>query len=87
MGRSYNERRWSRHVKGMRRIRADRAEHGNTPPGWVQCDCFSDDATHGRGATFARFADTPQNCSTCCGNRRQWEGPTLQERRAVNDWA
>lgn len=24
-------------------------------------------------------------CSSCCGNRRKWDGPTLQERRYSDD--
>jgi hypothetical protein len=28
-----------------------------------------------------RRAENMQVCSRCCGNRRKYEGPTLQERR------
>lgn len=31
---------------------------------------------------IGRAANTPQQCSDCCGNRRKWEGATRQERRA-----
>lgn len=79
MARDWAERRWNRYVKGMRRIREDRAQHGNDH----SCACFE---TSGRGAIFARFADHPQLCSSCCGNRRKWEGPTRQERRTVSDY-
>lgn len=85
--RNYDERRWNRYIKGIRRVREDRMEHGGSKFG-LACPCFGDEVTHGRGAIFDRFADTPQVCSTCCGNRRQWEGPSRQERRAptVKDW-
>jgi len=73
-------RRHQRYVHGMRRLRQDRAEHGAD----TTCDCFNQDATHGRGAVFDRFADHPQTCSgPCCGNRRRWEGPSRQELRAA----
>lgn len=73
------ERQAARHNKGMKRIKEDRAQHGNDH----SCACFD---TNGKGAVFARFADHPQICSgSCCGNQRRWRGPTLQERRAKDD--
>lgn len=31
---------------------------------------------------IGKYIDTPHPCSCrCCGHRRQWEGPTIQERR------
>lgn len=79
--RNRGERQFTRQVKGMRRIREDRAQHGNDH----SCPCFGKD-----GRTFSRFADTPTPCSspTCCGNPRKVDGSTMQERRAatVKDW-
>lgn len=88
--RSYSERRHNRHVKGMRRIKEDRAQHGNDH----SCSCFD---TSGRGRDFARFADYPKVCSNpgCCGNPRRTKGNlsgigrlTRQEIRGpkVDDW-
>jgi len=75
-------RRFKRFVKGMRRIKEDRQQHGNDR----SCLCFSVDAEHGRGKTFARFADTPNPCNcAACRNPRSGKGRerlTLQERRA-----
>jgi hypothetical protein len=64
----------ARYVKGIRRIREDRAEHGSDH----SCPCFRPD-----GRTFDRFADTPAICSgPCCGNPRRWWGtPSIQEQR------
>jgi hypothetical protein len=74
------ERRAARYVKGLRRLRVDRAEHGEDH----SCPCFDEDAGRGRGQIFARFADHPTACSGwCCGNPRRWYGErTRQERRA-----
>ncbi len=83
--RTYDERRHNRYVKGMRRLREDRQQHGASR----LCSCFDADASSGRGAVFDRFADTPQLCSSwCCGNQRKVSGPTRQERRAadIDDW-
>lgn len=80
--RSYNERKYKRFIKGMNRIKRDRAQHGNDH----SCECFK---TKGQGKEFSRFADNPQLCSGyCCGNQRKVSGPTNQEKRAsnVNDW-
>lgn len=79
--RSYEFRRHKRFVKGIKRIKIDRAEHGDgvwvRPNGEAEivCECFSDDATKGRGKTFARFADTPKHCSCwmCNWNTKDWE--------------
>lgn len=30
-------------------------------------------------------ANTPAQCSDCCGNQRKWNGATRQERRALLD--
>jgi hypothetical protein len=82
MNRSYDERKHNRHYKGMRRIREDRAQHGNDH----SCLCFK---TNGWGKVFSRFADNPQVCSKeCCGNQRKYEGLTIQEEKgpSINDW-
>ena len=48
-----------------------------TPDGRSVCPCFYDVRAK------ARFKEQPKHCSAqCCGNQREWEGPTLQERRA-----
>lgn len=66
MARPYSYRRHQRYVHGKRRIDQDRAQHGGrqleiTLHGEIRrlCECFSDDVDRGRGAVFARFADTP----------------------------
>jgi hypothetical protein len=71
VNRSWNYRRHKRYVKGIRRIRTDRAEHGDDH----SCECFCPDAQHGKGAVFARFADTPKNCSCwmCSYKWDDWE--------------
>lgn len=81
------ERRWFRFVKGMRRLKEDRQQHTGT---WrTDCPCWAEEAGIGRGRVFARFADTPKQCSCwMCGNPRRYykaqmgEKLTLQERRA-----
>jgi hypothetical protein len=86
MARSWNERRHFRQTKGLRRLSEDRAQHGGrqTAPRFVLCECFSDEAAKGKGAAFARFADTPTPCSgNCCGNpRRHFGEVTVQEQKA-----
>lgn len=80
---NYADRRYARHVKGMRRLRQDRAEHGSDH----SCPCFALEADQGRGSEFSRFADTPTLCSDpgCCGNPRHgWGGLTMQERKALD---
>jgi hypothetical protein len=81
MNRTRAERRYNRYIKGMRRIREDRAEHGSD----LGCSCFDPD-----GKVFARFADHPKQCSSwCCGNpRRHYGAVTRQEQRAAttHDW-
>lgn len=78
-------RRHNRLVHGMRRIKEDRAQHGEDH----SCPCFN---TAGSGYTFSMFADTPTRCSNpeCCGNPRRssWGGQTIQERKApkTSDW-
>lgn len=72
-------RRYSRYVKGMRRIKEDRMEHGDSRV----CSCFDPEVDRARGRTFSYFADNPQLCSRwCCGNQRRMYGPTRQEKRA-----
>ena len=53
--RSYDYRRYKRYVKGIKRIRGDRAQHGNDH----SCECFCPRPTR-EGRRFARFADTPR---------------------------
>jgi hypothetical protein len=76
-------RRTARYTKGLRRLRVDRAEHGD----YFGCACFDREARDGRGRVFARFADYPTLCSGwCCGNPRRWHGErTRQERRSDLD--
>lgn len=75
--RDWNYRRYKRYIKGIRRIKEDRAQHGTTTLNrkWT-CDCFCDEADHGKGATFSRFADYPANCAgLCCSQkarRKAW---------------
>jgi hypothetical protein len=72
MNRSWDYRHHKRYVKGIKRIREDRAEHGDDH----SCPCFFSDAQKGRGVIFSRFADTPAPCSNpwCCGNSDEpWE--------------
>jgi hypothetical protein len=84
--RTWNERRWNRFVHATRRMKEDRAQHGNDfLDTKFECECF-----HPDGRTFSRFADHPKRCSgPCCGNpRRHFGAVTRQERRAgqVGDW-
>ena len=70
--RSYDYRRYKRYVKGIKRIREDRAQHGDDH----SCECFCPNADKGKGAVFARFADTPKDCGAwMCSNaaRGRWE--------------
>lgn len=82
--RTYAARRYNRYIKGARRIRADRAQHGNDR----RCECFQ--AGDGRGRIFARFADHPKHSSClCCSNPRRLNGASLDELRAptVSEWS
>lgn len=54
--RPYSYRAHKRFVKGMRRIKIDRAEHGGSR--W--CECFCSDADKGKGELFDRFANHPK---------------------------
>lgn len=93
---NYAIRRYNRHVKAMRRLREDRAEHGGYDPGpgpfHIVCDCFlmEDKATNGK--TYSRFADYPALNRGIDGNPRRVESGkwklTRQERRApsVSEW-
>jgi hypothetical protein len=76
MNRTRAERRYNRYVKGMRRIREDRAQHGSD----LWCECFDPD-----GRVFSQFADNPQ---MIMNPWRHFKYPSLQERRAptVHDW-
>lgn len=75
-------RRHNRYLKGLKRLKEDRNQHGRD----LSCPCFEEQAGHGRGKIFARFADYPQICScNMCGNPRRILGSqktrlTLQER-------
>lgn len=81
-------RRYNRAVKGRRRIREDRAQHGADR----HCPCFDPEADRARGKTFSRFADYPKASGcVCCGNPRRHYGNgavTIQELRAprAEDW-
>lgn len=72
MNRSWSYRRHTRYIKGIKRLRLDRAEHGGE--GDFPCPCFGEDASHGRGAVFARFADYPKNCQCWMCSSAAW-GP------------
>jgi hypothetical protein len=68
--RDYAYRKYKRYVKGINRIREDRAQHGDER----SCPCFCSDADRGKGAVFAQFADTPKNCSCWMCSAGAW-GP------------
>ena len=56
-----------------RRLSEDRNQHYSD----LDCPCWHDPRAQ------ARFREQPQVCSCMgCGNRRAWEGPTMQERRS-----
>lgn len=59
--------------KMWRRLRDDQNQHYRDKG----CPCWCP------GKAMARFKEQPKQCSlACCGNRRQYEGPSLQELRA-----
>lgn len=64
----------------MRRLKEDRNQHYDD----LKCACWTDPKT------MARFKEQPKLCGkSCCANRRQSEGPTIQELRApgpVDHW-
>ena len=57
-----------------RRLKEDRNQHYND----LDCPCWTDPKA------MAVFKEQPKLCSRpwCCGNRRAYDGPTIQERRA-----
>ena len=56
----------------MRRLKVHQAQEHDR-----NCDCRLD-----TGKRRARFKEQPQVCSCWgCGNQRQYEGPSIQERR------
>lgn len=75
------QRQYDGFVHAMRRIKEDRAQHGNDH----SCSCFEPD-----GQTLSRFANHPKSCSgPCCGNpRKHFNAVTRQEKRAatVKEW-
>jgi hypothetical protein len=72
VNRSWTSRRHHRYTKGVRRIRLDRAEHLGSDD--FSCECFCEDASHGKGRVFSRFADTPKHCSCWMCSNLAW-GP------------
>lgn len=68
---AYRRHQTYRHM--MRRLKEDRNQHYND----TKCPCWSDPKA------MARFKEQPQSCSSpmCCGNKRAFDGPTIQERR------
>jgi hypothetical protein len=79
------DRRWNREVKAWRRIKEDRAQHGQSSAS-QDCPCFGDEDPAIWGRTFARFADTPKTCGCwMCGNPRRYGDLTVHERRSNND--
>lgn len=58
-----------------RQLKEDRNQHYSD----VTCPCWANPRA------MARFKEQPKSCSRwCCGNRRAYEGSTMQERR--QDW-
>lgn len=77
------QRRHERLRHGMRRLKDDRMGHGEDKT----CACFDADAGKGKGAVFARFADTPASCSCwMCRNRYEKDRPQVQRAPTVRDW-
>ena len=70
--RAFRRHQADRHM--WRRLKEDRNEHYKD----LDCPCWFDPKA------MARFKEQPQVCSCRgCGNQRQYEGETLQERRAA----
>lgn len=69
--RSFRRHQAQRHMR--RRLKEDRNQHYN----WLDCPCLTNKKA------MARFKEQPQVCSgECCGNRRKYEGRSMQEKRA-----
>jgi hypothetical protein len=66
--RSYEYRRHKRYIKGIKRVRKDRAQHGNDH----SCECFCPDIDKGKGAVFGRLADTPKDCQHWMCSNAAW---------------
>lgn len=61
--------------KMWRRLKEDRNQHYND----LTCPCWTD------RKVMARFKEQPAVCSCMgCGNQRQYQGDTMQERRAYD---
>ena len=68
--RAFRRHQAQRHMR--RRLKEDRNQHYND----LTCPCWTD------GKAMARFKEQPKLLSGfLSGNRRRWEGPTMQERR------
>lgn len=69
--RAFRRHQATRHM--MRRLKEDRNQHYND----LSCPCWTD------MRRMARFKEQPKLCSKpwCCGNPREYYGPTIQERR------
>lgn len=69
-------RRHQAHTKMWRRLKEDRNQHYEN----LTCACYTEPKA------MARFKEQPKLCSCwmCC-NYRKWFGPSIQERRAVQD--
>lgn len=69
--RAFRRHQTQRHMS--RRLKEDRNQHYDN----LSCACWTDPRA------MARFKEQPQACSLhCCGNQRQYEGRSVQERRA-----
>jgi hypothetical protein len=70
--RAFRRHQAERHMR--RRLKEDRNQHYDD----LDCPCWYDPKA------MARFKEQPQICSCRdCGNQRQFEGETMQERRAA----
>lgn len=78
MNRDYNYRKAKRYTKGIKRLKADRAEHGADR----SCPCFCSNAGAGKGKIFARFADYPKACRCYMCSQHKWDKGNRH-----NDWS
>jgi len=70
--RAFRRHQTDRHM--WRRLKEDRNQHYND----LGCACWTDPKV------MARFKEQPKQIQCrCCSNLRRWEGPTLQERKAL----
>ena len=68
------------HKRGERRFQA--INHANNRLKSCGCKNCTETRHNINSKQFARYKEQPQVCSCPgCGNQRQYDGPTLQERR------